>query len=248
MIGDDSQLDKMLGAVKYPCRVTRSGVELFGLVYHDEAKVSGLLEDLISYEPIRPRRKGSATVTVKVKYNPARLAEIHVWNRRTGRYVTLPCQDERYAHSVSLWHHRCLQEWATLKGEQFSSETERLLVRAKMIRTLEELAPTLQGKELRAMARLANSPKIQSMSDGGVALAYALPRHDGLAPIINNDVLAPMRSDDGQMPSRPARMKKRKPPKPRRAKSIQDHAHLKPETGDIADFSVDLSSWKEIDL
>jgi putative transposase len=43
-------------------------------------------------------------------------------------------------------------------------------------------------------------------------------------------------------------MKKRQPPKAKRAKAVQDHAHLKPETGDLADFTVDLSSWKEIEL
>ncbi len=248
VIGDDSQLDKMLGAVKYPCLVTRSGVELFGLTFHDEAKVSALLEDLIEYEPVRRRRKGSATARVKVKYNPASLSEIHVWNRRTSSYVTLPCEDERYAAGVSLWHHRKLQEWAALRGEEFSTEADRLRVRASMIRRLEELAPSLKGKERRAMARLIASPKIQSRSDGEVALAYAASRHDGLAPVIEHDVLAPSRSDDGKKPSRPARVKKRGPAKARRPKAVQDHEHLKPETGDLADFSVDLSSWKEDEL
>lgn len=248
VIGDDTQLDKMLGAVKYPCLVTRSGVELFGLVFHDEAKVSVLLEDLIEYEPVRRRRKGSAAARVKVKYNPACLSEIHVWNRRTNTYVTLPCEDERYAPGVSLWHHRKLQEWAAQKGEQFATEADRLRVRANLISRLEELAPTLKGKERRAMARLLASPKIQSRSEGEVALAYAASRHDGLAPIIEHDVLAPSRSDEGQKPSRPARMKKRGPAKARRQKPIQGQGHPTPETGEIADFSVDLSSWKEVEL
>jgi putative transposase len=248
MIGDDTQLEKMLGAVKYPCCVTRSGVELFGLVFHDEAKVSALLEDLVGYEPVRSRREGSATARVKVKYNPACLSEIHVWNRRTNRYVTLPCADETYGQGVSLWHHRQLQQWSALKGEQFSTQADRLRVRANMISTLEELAPTLKGKERRALARLENSPKVQSLGGGEVALAYAPSRHDGLATVIEHDLLAPERSDGGQKPSRPVRMKKRQPSKAKRAKAVQDHAHLKPETGDLADFTVDLSSWKEIEL
>lgn len=247
MIRDDTQLEKMLGAVKYPCRVTRSGVELFGLIFHDEAKVSALLEDLVGYEPVRSRRKGSATARVKVKYNPACLSEIHVWNRRTNRYVTLPCADETYGQGVSLWHHRQLQQWAARKGEEFSTQADRLRVRANMVTKLEELAPTLKGKERRALARLQNSPKVQSLG-GEVALGYAPARHDGLAPVIEHDLLAPERSDGGQKPSRPSRMKKRQPPKARRPKAIEEHAHLKPETGDLADFSVDLSSWKEIEL
>ena len=255
VISDDAQLDKMLGAVKYPCRLTRSGVELFGLTFHDEAKVSELLEDLIGYEPVRPRRKGSATATVKVKYNPASLAEIHVWNRRTSRYVTLPCEDETYANGVSLWHHRQLQQWAVQKGEAFCSEADRLRVKANLVSKLEELAPTLKGKERRALARLQNAPLVQSRADGPVALAYAPSRHDGLAPVIEHDALAPDRTDGGQKPSRPARNKKRSGPKARRQKPIERQTHLKPETGEPSapagnalDFSVDLSTWKEFEL
>jgi len=255
VIRDDSQLDKMLGAVKYPCRLTRSGVDLFDLVFHDEAKVAALLEDLIAYEPVRTRRKGSATARVKVKYNPACMSEIHVWNRRTSTYVTLPCVDEKYAGGVSLWHHRQLQKWAKERGEQFSSEADRLRVRAQLNQKLEELAPTLRGKERRAMARLQNSPKVQLLAEGEVALAYAPSRHDGLAPIIEHEPLAHTRSDGGEKASRPARMKKRPPPKAKRAKAV-DLNHLSPDTGEpadfdtdkVADFSVDLSAWKGIVL
>lgn len=248
VIRDDTQLEKMLGAVKYPCRVTRSGVEMFGLVFHDEGKVSALLEDLIGYEPVRTRRKGSATATVKVKYNPACLSEIHVWNRRSSTYVTLPCLDAEYAGSVSLWHHRQLRKWAEERGERFSSEADRLRVRAALNQKLEDLAPTLRGKERRAMARLQNSPKVQSLTEGEVALAYAPSRHDGLAPIIEHEPLASTRTDGGQKPSRPARMKKRPQPKAQRAKVVDSRTHLAPDTGELADFSVDLSTWKGVAL
>ena len=96
MIGDDRRLDAMMGAVEHQRRVTRSGVSLFGLQFHDQAKVGGLLQDLISSEPVRGQRKGSAVVTVKVKYNPANLSEIHVLNHRRNRYVTLPCLSGAY--------------------------------------------------------------------------------------------------------------------------------------------------------
>ncbi|WP_312163590.1 DDE-type integrase/transposase/recombinase [Phenylobacterium sp.] len=247
VIGDDAQLDKMLGALK-ECRVTRSGVELFGLVFHDEAGVAELLEDLIEFEPVREHRKGSATAKVKVKYNPASLAEIHVWNRRTNRYVTLPCTDEQYAQGVSLWHHRRLQELALQRGEEFSTEDDRLRLRATIVRKIEESAPTLRAKERRALARLLHSPKIQGRNEGEVGLAYALSRHDGMAPVTEYDLAAPTRSDGGQRPTRPARKKKQGPVKARRAKAARNHIHLQPETGDIADFAVDLSTWKEIDL
>ncbi len=246
-IGDDAALERMLGKVEVRT-VTRSGVELHGLTFHDVAKVSSLLEDLIRYEPVRPRRRGSATARVKVKYNPACLSEIHVWNTHTRSYVTLPCIDETYGRLVSLWQHQELQRWATRKGEQYSTQADRLRVRANLIRILEEMAPTLRGRELRAFARLQNSPKVQSRASGEVALAYAHARHDGLGPIIEHEPLASARSDGGQKPSRRPPGKKRPQAKARRAKKIEDHAHLKPETGRLADFSVDLSSWKEIEL
>jgi hypothetical protein len=50
VIDDDRVLDKTMGAVKHPCRVTTSGVTLLGLQYHDERKVGELLEDLIGFE------------------------------------------------------------------------------------------------------------------------------------------------------------------------------------------------------
>lgn len=246
-IGDDAALDRMLGKVEMRT-VRRSGVELHGLTYHDIHKVSALLEDLIRYEPIRPRGKGSATAKVKVKYNPACLSEIHVWNRHTRSYVTLPCTDETYGGLVSLWQHRELQAWAIRKGEEFSTQADRLRVRAGIINMLEEMAPTLRGRERRAFARLQNSPKVQARTTGEVALAYAPARHDGLAPIIDHEPLSSARSDGGQKPSRPPPTKKRSQAKARRPKSIQDHAHLKPQTGGLADFSVDLSSWKEVEL
>jgi len=142
-IGDDAALDRMLGKVEMRT-VRRSGVELHGLTFHDADKVSSLLEDLIRYEPVRPQAKGSATAKVKVKYNPACLSEIHVWNTHTRSYVTLPCVDEAYGRLVSLWQHRELQAWAIRKGEEFSTQADRLRVRANMIHRLEEMAPTLR--------------------------------------------------------------------------------------------------------
>lgn len=248
VIGDDAQLDKMLGAVKYPCLLSRSGVELFGLTFHDQRKVGSLLEDLVRHEPVRRRRKGSATARVKVKYNPASLSEIHVWNKETKAYVTLPCVDETYAQSVSLWHHRMLQKWAKERGCAYSTEADRLRVKSEMISKLQDISPTLKGKERRAWSRLMHSPKIQSLAGGDVTLAYAPPRHDGLAPIVPNDVLASGRSDDGRKPSRPPRSKKRTSAEPRRRRSIEDYQHLKPETGEVADYSYDLTTWSEADI
>lgn len=247
VIGDDRALDKMMGAVMYPCRVTRSGVSLFGLQFHHEVKVGGLLEDLAGLEPKRGQAKGSATVTVKVKYNPANLAEIHVWNRRRKTYVTLPCLDGRYAAGMSLWHHRKVQEWAKLKGFEFNTETQRLLVRAGLIDRIEESAPHLRGAARNAMRRLLTQPKIERPENGSPVIAYAPARHDGLAPIIEHDVLAGKRADGGQAPTRPARPQKSKP-KARKRAGKKVGPPLPPPPDQSADFDIDVSNWREIEL
>lgn len=47
VIGDDSLLDKIAGKTEYPCKVTRGGVRLFGLQYHDQGAVAGLRLELL---------------------------------------------------------------------------------------------------------------------------------------------------------------------------------------------------------
>ncbi len=247
VIDDDRRLDRMMGAVKYPCRVTRSGVALFGLQFHDEGVVSGLLEDLISFEPVRGQRRGSATVTVKVKYNPANLAEIHVWNRRRSKYVTLPCVEDRYAEGMSLWHHRRLQEWAKQKSLEFNTEAQRLEARAGLIKLIEDSAPHLKGAARNAMRRMLSPPSVERLGEGRISLGYAPARHDGLAPTNKYGLLADSRTDGGQPSTRPARPKKPKPrPRPRTQSSQKSPA--KPQPQKVLSFNTDVPDWKGVEL
>jgi putative transposase len=212
VIGDDRQLDRMAGAMEAGRKLTRSGVACFGLQFHDPYLTEGLLEDLISLEPVRGQRKGSAAVTVKIKYNPANLAEIHVWNQRRNLYVTLPCTDEKYSSGISLWQHRKIQEWARRSGLEFSTEADRITARAKLVAKIQQSSPALLAKQRRALARLKNTPKIAALSGDGVTLAFAPARHDGMAPTIPQASLASERVDGDRPPKRPPRggAKKRK--------------------------------------
>lgn len=214
VIGDVTELDKMLGAVRKGCELSRSGVRMLGLQFHDQAKVGALLHDLIAGEPVKAqRRTGSATAKVKVKFNPANLAEIHVWNSRRNRYVTLPCTDERYACGISLWHHQRLREWTKLRGLAFSSEMERLQAKADLARKIESMAPELKQRQRRSIARLITKPVIQDKLQGVIELHHAPARHDGLAPTIESVPLAFERTDKGAASCRPARKSKPQPPK-----------------------------------
>ena len=251
VIDDDGRLDAMMGSVE-TCRVSRAGISLFGLQFHDPAKVAGLLEDLVRFEPVRSQRKGSATAGVKVKYNPANLAEIHVFNHRRKSYVTLPCQEQRYATGMSLWHHRKIQEWARLKGYEFNTEAQRLEARARLIERIEDAAPHLKGAARNAMRRILNSPKVQGLGGGGVLLGYAPARHDGLAPTldvntIGYEPLVSKRTDQGQTSNRPPRPQRSKS-KSKSSSAQAGGSRSKMPADQRYAFSVDVSQWKKIEL
>lgn len=127
VIGDDRQLSKMLG-VHAERTLSRSGISLFDLQYQDPGIVGPLLEKLASKQPARDKRKGSATARVKIKYNPADISEVYVWDAIDRLYVTLPCVSDVNLNGVSLWLHQKRAEWRAVDGRE---STPRLRVAAR---------------------------------------------------------------------------------------------------------------------
>lgn len=224
---DLRQLDKMLGMVAEGRQLSRSGIDIHGLRYHDAAAVQKLLNDLVGTAHAKDqRRSGSGTCRVKVKFNPANLAEIHVWNHQDLRYYTLPCLDERYAQGVSLWLHRKLKEWAKAANLAFATEEDRLKARARLAAKVEHLIPDVMLRKRRAVARVIKAPTQESLA-GVVEMRFASSRHDGMAPIIDQEPLAFSRTDDGLASSRPPNRKKAKP-KIKRTKKARASKALQP--------------------
>jgi len=221
VIGDVRQLDKMAGAMEPNRRLTKAGIEFLGLQYHDQARTGGLLNDLAGIAPRRGQPKGSASVKVKIKYNPANLQEVHVWNDRRNKYVTLPCTDLEYASGLSKTQHEFFRQLAERENEAFFSREDRYRWRAELSQRVERLVPGRKLKNRRTIARLLQSPMVQGLQGEGVALAFAPARHDGLAPVIENDTLAAHRADGGLTSPRPprggAKRKISKPSKPPKA-------------------------------
>ncbi len=254
VLDDLTKLDKLVGALRDGCRVAKTGVQFKNMRYFDADAVGALLDDLAGLAEQRNQPKGSASFTAKIKYNPANLSEIHVWNARRNTYVTLPCLERAYADGLSVFQHKHLGDWARLKGEDFSSPEDRLAARAEMVRLVERFSPDLTSRGRQRAARLINSPTIQSLQGDTVSLAYAPARHDGLAAVIRHDALSSFRSDGGQAPTRPARPASKKakaptPPKPRSKAKPAHQAELWqadfPETGEEAVFDLGVGrDWK----
>jgi putative transposase len=203
VISDERQLDKMAGAHQSRT-LSRSGVSIFNLQYHEPAITGPLLEKLAATEPVRCRAEGSARAKVTVKYNPANLGEIHVWDARGGVYVTLPCVDADYASGLSLWRHQRISEWKREGGRESATKEAEATMALKD--AFDEAWPVSQlGQRKRAAARLLSSPHIEQLAGREIRIAHAEPRHDGMAPVIPTTPLAPERTDGHAKPVRPAR-------------------------------------------
>lgn len=218
VIADVSQLEKMAGAMEPNRRLTRAGVEFLGLQFHDQVVTSALLNDLAGITPRRGEGRGSRSYTVKIKYNPANLGEIHVWNDRRKRYETLPCTEPEYADGLSKKQHEILRSFAASRNEGFSKLKDRLRLRAELSKRVEDLVPGTRARNRRTIARLAESPVVQSLLPHGVVLALTAPDDPPPPTVIEHDTLAAHRSDGGATSSRPRRGGKRKPSsKPRQS-------------------------------
>lgn len=204
VIADVRQLEKMAGAVERNRRVSRAGVQFLGLQYHDKDRTSELLNDFATVAPRSGSGRGARSYVTKIKYNPANLSEIHVWNDRRNRYVTLPCVDSEYAAGLSKKQHELIGEFAAQHNEAFSSKADRLRMRAELSRRIEQTFDGKVAKNRATMARLAQSPAVQELIPNGVVLA--LEDQDGLpVAVIENDTLGAHRNDGGRLSKRPQR-------------------------------------------
>jgi len=239
VIGDDSQLDRMLGA-RRDATLTRSGVTLFNLQYQDPAITGRLLEDLARREPRRGQRKGSATAKVVIKYNPANLGQIYIWCPGNGEFVALPCTDPEYAEGLCKWRHDLIEAWS--REEKDSTKDDRRRRRIELRREIEAETPVrVLTRNKRTQARLLASPKVEAMAKGSLRIEYAEARHDGMAPTRPTVALASERTDDHVKPVRPARGGK---PKTKRVPKAEPVCEVSTESGWAAVASSSDEHWE----
>lgn len=199
VIGDPRMLDQMLGRAANR-RLTRSGIRLHGLTYSDPRTTEQLLNSLAHLTPKRRRPKGSAVANVKVKWNPADIGELHVFDEVAGDYKTLPCTDQAYAAGKSEWVHEKIQDFARSENLQFTTPRDRAEARSALRKQIDRLAPKSKGRRRRESARLLSSDTPTHVNFDIVEVAYAKPRHDGRAPVVEVAPLVAERTDEGAVP------------------------------------------------
>jgi putative transposase len=208
IIADERKLEILMGVTKRDRRLYRGAIRMFGLSFRDRVLSADLNDSLVAAEPHRKRLKSGVVATVTVKYNPANLSHVHVRNHVTGEWVSLPCEDDEYAVGLSLWQHEQIRKWAKEQQLAFNTQEERLEARHGLNKRILELAP---DRERRAVARMLGTPI--DRADSSVLFGQAEPRHDGLAPAIEDGDIAHGTNEDRLdadiVPSRPLFEKKR---------------------------------------
>lgn len=134
--------------------LTREGVVVDGIPYHDPDTVRALLRDLLPLEPIRNRRRGS--VKIKAKVHPDNISVLHVLNHKTANYVALPCAQPEYTKGISEHHHKVLKKWAASQNMAFQTEAQRVEARMRLQGLIDSFVP-VKIKHRRQLQRLTSS-------------------------------------------------------------------------------------------
>jgi putative transposase len=190
-LDDLTRIDDACGYVK-KANLTRDGVKVEGLRFHDRNIVTGLLADMLPSAPRGRKRKSSNSVPVKIKFDPADISEIRVWNSYTHTYEALPNVQQRYSKGMSIWFHRLLKKIARQEEEEFVSESDRVKARVRLTRSIENSGAIDKYRRTRLMTQIASSSSLE--------IEHAPPRHDGNAPVVKVTSGMEDRADGGETP------------------------------------------------
>lgn len=179
-IGDLGQLAASFGKVA-EATVTREGVRYRNLRFHDPEVTTSLLDGLANSTPYRGRRTGSATVGVKIKYDPGDCGRIQVWNPVAKRYVELPNVDRAYVGKDPLsWaQHDLVTRFAREENLAFFTDEEKWLARNKLRAEIERHAGMLKLADMRRARRVLHPPV--PVADT-VRFGHVRPSVGGLGP------------------------------------------------------------------
>lgn len=204
-------MDIMTGAQLSP-----SGIRAFGgLRYHDVRAVPELLSDLRPLEARRQRRD-DATATVDFRYDPMDIGCIHVWNRKTRRYVKLVCSDERYGAGMPLWFHEQIRAAAAAEGAAFNTAEERAAARARRVAAIKAINPEDGVRARKTVAELYEIPRLRQIVGNIVHLDVVQPEAVALRDFIPHDRAAETALDLEILAPRPAPAPDRKKGRNRR--------------------------------
>lgn len=99
-----TDLDVLLSLIEYRT-ISHSGIELDTLFYNDD-----------SLAMLRSQMKRGAKFAIK--RNPSDLSEIHVYDEKRDRYITVPAVDQDYTKGLTLWQHNVIKRYVRERLEK----------------------------------------------------------------------------------------------------------------------------------
>lgn len=212
-------------------QLTPSGIRAFGLRYHDAIAVPDLLRDLVPIEPRRQRRD-DATATVEFRFDSMDISRIHVWNRRTRKYVTLRCADENYADGMPHWLHERIKEMAKAQALAFDTEKHRIAARGRLVEFTRQIDPGEFAESRKRVAQMYEIPRLRQVTGNLFDLHNTLPSPVGLDIFIANDRARETSLDQEILAPRSApRPKREKTALERRRAHMVQTQQAQPEAG-----------------
>jgi putative transposase len=207
VLHDDSLLSKTLGVVQHGT-LDRRGIRYNHLWYLDAAVTETILMNNVAHTPVKGRRKKSASIRVKFKFDPIDLGHIHVFDPATRKYYRMPAKNVRYATGLSRYQHEFVRKLAEQENEAFSSEDEQFAALQRLRTRIESAAPELRTKARKAAMRLLDNPASRSRVEGDLVVVSVEGRDAGGQLVIPNSNMAHRRTDGGAAVGS-ARVKKR---------------------------------------
>lgn len=86
-------------------KISRRGVELFGIIYNN-AELASL------------RSTGKCAEKTTVKYDPSDLSRIYVFDSQAHRFQEVPALNQEYTKGLTLWQHQVIKQLARQESEQ----------------------------------------------------------------------------------------------------------------------------------
>lgn len=216
VIKNDRQIDQIMGMVEEKT-LTTAGIKMFGRYWygHSEHLEAIIARNACDDADTRKRRgrKRSVRLRVKVKYNPADVSQIHVYDPRLSDYVTLECKEE-FLRGLSRKHLDTLERWTSIQNIAFNTPEERKNARAILNEVIRRAAPHVAKKHRAKFAALVEGGAGADDS-GTVTFAHTPSVYGGMGQVTGHETAVATRTDGGAKPSGP------RPPVAKRGKSKQ---------------------------
>jgi putative transposase len=117
------ELEVLLGHVEHRV-ISPSGIELFGLYYNDPCLTA-----------LRGGKKGDK---FKVKYDPTDISLVHVYDKKSNRYLPVPAVDQDYTKGLSLWQHRVIKREARANVKDYVDIVDLCLAKDRIQKMVDE--------------------------------------------------------------------------------------------------------------